>query len=481
MEKIKKITPYIIILVMASILILMSSSCIFGNVGLFWDASVYLNVSKNLTQGKILYKDIVDNKGPVLYFINYIALKLGGELFVCIVEFIFIYIALLFLYKSIELINNNKFRSLIVLSIVFIYYARFFTYGVSCEGYALTFSAIAMYECIKFFKKNAFTNRQCLLIGILFGLAFFIRANLVVVFVGFGIGIGINLIIEKRFKELLKYILFSFIGLLIVCIPILIYLLANNCFYEFIEHVFILNTSMNKIGILKSIFIMIKTMRVTFLVIFIYLITSIYKIYKKEKFYISPIILIIVTLLFNSISKEIYFHYFIAFIPIIMLAYDNILNIICNISKRNTITYCIVIGIIVLHLVNYKYIFRFNVAQPNKEIIEYIKNNTTSEAQIAVIGFYDEIYYLSNREPVSKITYVLSNNAFAEDKQIEILNQYLGDIINKKPEIIIEDKVTVKNIVEKYVDITEYEELKTNNYICINETKDKKVFQLQEN
>lgn len=481
MEKIKTIIPYMIILVMASILILMSSSCIFGNVGLFWDASVYLNVSKSLTQGKILYKDIVDNKGPILYFINYIALKLGGEAFVCIVEFIFIYVALLFLYKSIELINNNKFRSLIVLSIIFIYYARFFTYGVSCEEYALTFSAIAMYECIKFFKENAFTNKQCLLIGFLFGLVFLIRANLVVVFVGFGIGIGINLIIEKRFKELFKYILMSFIGLLLVCIPTLIYLLANNCFYEFIENVFILNTSMNKIGVFKSIFLMAKTMRVTFLVIFIYLITSIYKICKKEKFYISSIILIIVTLLFNSISKEIYFHYFIAFLPILMLAYDNVLNIICNISKRNAITYCVVICIIVLHLINYKYVFRFNVTQPNQEIIEYIKNNTASEAQIAVIGFYDEIYYLSNREPVSRITYVLSNNAFAKDKQIEILNQYFGDIINKKPEIIIEDKVTVESIVKKYIDIKEYEELKTNNYVCINETKDKMVFQLQKN
>ena len=94
MKKIKEILPYVIILPMAIVLILMSNTFPTKKVGTFWDAAVYLNVSKNLTEGETLYKDIVDNKGPVLYFINYIGLKLGGPSLVCVIEFLFIYIAL---------------------------------------------------------------------------------------------------------------------------------------------------------------------------------------------------------------------------------------------------------------------------------------------------------------------------------------------------------------------------------------------------
>lgn len=73
----KKAIPYFVLGLLAFILILMSNTCFFSSVGVFWDAAVYLNVSKNLVEGAVLYKDIVDNKGPVLYFINYLGLKFG--------------------------------------------------------------------------------------------------------------------------------------------------------------------------------------------------------------------------------------------------------------------------------------------------------------------------------------------------------------------------------------------------------------------
>lgn len=481
MEKIKKIIPYIVILIMSIILILMSSSCVFGKVGLFWDASVYLNVSKNLTEGKVLYKDIVDNKGPVLYFINYVALELGGKIGVCIIEFIFIYTSLLFLYKSVKLIDNNKLKNLIMLFIGFICYARFFTFGLSCETYALTFSSIALYECLKYYKHGLFTNKQCILIGILFGLVFFIRANLIVVFVGFGMGIGIKLIIEKKFKELARYILAAILGVLVVCIPIFIYLIVNNCVYEFIENVFLLNTSMNRLGFFTSLYAMALIMPLTFIVILVYLGTSIYKVLKKDWFYISVILFIIITIAFNCISKQVYYHYFIAFIPLIILAYNNITNIMIKIVKRKILVYLIITSVIATYLcINGKRIFMFKVKQPNINTIEYIKNNTTTDSKIAIIGFSDDIYYLSDRQPVSKITYILSNDAFSQEHQTKILQQYIGDIINGKPAIIIEHKETLNSIVKKYIDITEYENLKKDKYVCISESNTEKIFKLKE-
>lgn len=477
MKKIKEILPYVIILPMAIVLILMSNTFPTKKVGTFWDAAVYLNVSKNLTEGQTLYKDIVDNKGPVLYFINYIGLKLGGPSLVCVIEFLFIYIALVYMYKTLQLINKNKIISLLTVGVAFICYAKCFTYGLSCETFALTFSMIAMYKCLQFYENDKFTKLQCLLIGILFGLTFFIRANLIIVFVAFGLGIAIKLIMNKRIKELFEYILFSFLGFIIVCIPIFAYLLINNCVYDFIKNVFLINTTMNKIGLIRASKLMRNMMPISYYSICLYIAVAWWNVLNKKEKYISTFCLGIITILFNSISVNIYYHYFISFLPILILAYNFIIDII--IKKLKIVGYILIIVVIILYTYKYyKLIFVFETFQPNNNVIAYIQNNTEETDRIAVIGFYDEIYYLSNRKPASRITYILSNNAFERSVQEEMVQEYIDDIRKNKPIIIVEDESTIQNIIKSNIDISKYEELKNSEYTYVQTLNNKKIYKL---
>lgn len=487
MKKIKKALPYIIILILAFILILMSNTCFFGKVGLFWDAAVYLNVSKNLVEGQVLYKDIVDNKGPVLYFINYIGLKLGGEILVCFIEFTFIYISLLYMYKCVQLINDDKIKSLLAVFITFICYALFFTYGLTCESYALTFSMIAMYECIKFYKNDRFTKVQCIIIGVLCALTFFIRANLINVFIGFGLGIGIKLIINKRFKELLKYVLYSFIGFFIICIPIFMYLVINNCMNEFINNVFLINTELSKIGITKAIRMIARMIPITYIIIIIYMAIAVYSILNKKQEFISIMCLIIITIYLNSISADLYYHYLIAFLPIILLAYNKIIEMLSKIMPNKKFSYVLISLSIVVYLtiehfykINYKKIFIFETYQPNNEIIKYIQENTDKTDKIAVLDFADEIYYLSDRRPVSRITYVLSLGTFESNVQTNMLEEYMEDIYMYKPKIIVEDEETMEGTIKKCIDVSKYEELKDEEYMHIGQYNKIKIYQLKE-
>ena len=479
MKKIKEILPYIIIFLMTFILILMSNTCPFGKVGTFWDAAVYLNVSKRLSDGQVLYKDIIDNKGPVLYFINYVALKLGGANLVCVFEFIFIYISILYMYKSLQLINNDKLKSLVVIFMAFICYARFFTYGLTCESYALTFSMIAMYNCLLFYKNGKFTRLQCILIGSLFTLCFFIRPNLITVFVGFGLGIAIKLIIEKRIVELFKYILNAFIGIGIICIPIFGYLLINNCIQDFIENVFFVNTNMNRLGIAKSIILIQNLIPISWCSICMYMAITLKNITNKNGEYVSIFCLAIVTILFNSISAKMYYHYFISFLPIVILAYNFIVEIIIR-NKKRTGYIIVVIFLLIYICINYKSIFIFEKNQPNKNIIEYIQNNTKTTDKIAVMGFADEIYYLSNRTPASKITYILNNNAFEENMEKEMIEQYITDIEKNKPRIIVEDEQVINEAVSKCTNINKYEELKATEYKYIGIYDNKKIYRIND-
>ena len=194
--------PHIVIILMIIGLLLIS--CSTGIlVGFSEDVPVYLGAARNILNGKILYTGIVDNKGPILYFMDALFLKLGGQFGIILLEFILLYLIFLFAYKTIKLLNDNKKHQVIILVLIGTYMLKFFTYGLSCEEYALCFSMIGLYECIKYYKNDKFSIYQCFLLGLLGGLCFFIRQNLIVVFAGFGIGIYIKHIIEKRFKELI--------------------------------------------------------------------------------------------------------------------------------------------------------------------------------------------------------------------------------------------------------------------------------------
>lgn len=80
------------------------------------------------------------------------------------------------------------------------------------------------------------------------------------------------------------------------------------------------------------------------------------------------------------------------------------------------------------------------------------------------MGFADEIYYLSNREPASKITYILNNNAFEKNIEEKMIYQYITDIEKNKPKIIIEDEQVINGTVSKSSNINKYEELKATEY-----------------
>lgn len=475
-NKSSDIIAYIIILLMTIGLLTVSCST-QKNVGLALDPATYLNVARNILKGKTLYVDIVDNKGPILYLINALFLKLGGNTGIIILEFLLIYISFLYLYKTLKLINSKKIQRITIIILMASFLTCFFMYGLSCEEYAICFSSIGLYECIKYYKNDYFTKKQCILLGILCALCFFIRQNLVNIFAGFAIGILIKLIIEKKYKELLKYIIYALTGFLIIVIPVLIYLLVNNCFKDYIELTFLLNLTIKKYGYLKSLLNIFVLMPFASYMIIAYFIVLTYKIFiKKEIKLLGIYITIIISILFNIISAAIYHHYLISFIPIILLSYNELFN-------YTYLKKYIVIIIIVFSIIFNIYVSRnnFNISQPNQLIIDYIKQNTNKNDKIAVIGFFDEIYYLTKRDSISRHTYILKNNAFSDKVQKKILKEYFNDIITKKPKIIVEDISTIDSGVKPYINLEKYNKFIEENYLYTATIYNKNIYELNNN
>ena len=185
----------------------------------------------------------------------------------------------------------------------------------------------------------------------------------------------------------------------------------NNCFQEYIDLTFKLNMSTNKLGVRLSLVYMSRQMGMVFNAIILYLIIMIINIFKKRDYKsISILLTLIMTILLNVIGATVDYHYYIMFIPVLILMCCDLFNWFHNYKTTTTIIYLLILVMIGTNIWDARY--NFYLPQPQQDVIDYIKENTNCDDKIAVLGFNDEIYYLSEREPVSKYTYVLSNRAF---------------------------------------------------------------------
>lgn len=64
----KKNVIIIIIIILIAILVSMLSSISIMNKCASTDVSVWVNIAKKMNQGEVIYRDMFDQKGPLLFF-----------------------------------------------------------------------------------------------------------------------------------------------------------------------------------------------------------------------------------------------------------------------------------------------------------------------------------------------------------------------------------------------------------------------------
>ena len=145
----KFISVILIVLIMAiiSVLILMQSQLNpFGNKRTGSDSAVFIYGGNLIRNGKILYKDFFDHKGPMLYIFEVIGLTLsnGREIGVWVLETIFMFVNLCMLYKISKLYSNSKYIGIFATVISIIPILQFLQCGNFSEEFSLPFKYISI-------------------------------------------------------------------------------------------------------------------------------------------------------------------------------------------------------------------------------------------------------------------------------------------------------------------------------------------------
>lgn len=264
------------------------------------DANCFFTVGKSMMNGLVVYKDLFEQKGLLLYFIHGLAWFISNDTFigVYIFEVIACFIFLLYSYKIMRLYCDSRIILMIPIMAIFIYTSNAFCHGDSAEELCFPFLTYSLYISLKALVKNKFiSNRELLIIGMTAGCVFWIKFTLVGFYIGWFITLAIIIIMDKNFKKLFYTLLYIILGIFIVTIPIIIYFVSNNAFIDllkvyFYDNIFLYNSSSSNNIIISVFFNLLRGV----------------KYFLKRNFLMSLFILVSFVWVFIIEKKEILFH-----------------------------------------------------------------------------------------------------------------------------------------------------------------------------
>jgi hypothetical protein len=234
--------PYIFLLIYSFFIMLFftESSPLF--VQNEWvDPNAFFTVGKGMVNGLVPYRDLFEQKGPLLYAMHALAYMISPANFfgVYILESIAMFANLFFAFRISRLYLNWMPSSIItILFPLFILNQDSFRFGDSAEEFSIAFLMAFLFIMLKHFKvspNTPFKWSAFLVIGILLGCIFWIKFTLVGPWIGFYFAILFITVGKKRWREFGNAIVFTFAGLVLSSIPWFIYFGINHAIKDLIN------------------------------------------------------------------------------------------------------------------------------------------------------------------------------------------------------------------------------------------------------
>lgn len=215
-----------------------------------YDSAIFSLLGKGLTQGKELYVDLFDHKGPIIFFINALGHILGGRNGIFFIQCVSVTVTVSFLFFTGKLLHSEKkYSSYVELIFLFVSFFAVFFYtfqkGNLTEEYSLPFISGCCYMFVKYVtgikEKQEHPIKYAVFYGIALAFLAMLRLNNAVT-VGAGIlCVFVCLLIKKQYKNLCLNLLAGLLGMAVVCVPVFVYFYMHNSLDEMIYAAFLHN------------------------------------------------------------------------------------------------------------------------------------------------------------------------------------------------------------------------------------------------
>lgn len=449
------------------------------------DANAFFTVGKSMVHGIVPYRDLFEQKGPLLYLIYGIGSLISFKSFfgIFVIEVFFWTISLIVLYKILRMFLSFKSSFLILpIFMSIIATSNAFSHGGSAEELCAPFFFITLYYFIKHFKVKELNKKEMLLSGIMAGFILLIKYTLLGFWISFTIAIFIDYLLKKDYRKAIIYPLVLLFGMLIPFSLFLIYFAINNAVYDFIYTYFYINMSVYselssgiilRIGELFKGFVGSLTKEYVSLVIFLVMIVLLWKLDINKKFKILFLITFFITILgvyFGLKFYQYYLLFILFFISIGLLSIFNLLSkYIDKINNRIYVVICITISS--LCIINGYYNANYKEYM-SKDITEFFQYeyasiiNEYSDATVLNMGKLDcGVYTLAGIYPstyffeVQNISYerfpdmIDSMQEYVQNKEVMFIVYYTKldlDALKKQESILFENYELLEERYQKF-------------------------------
>lgn len=202
------------------------------------DANAFFTTGKSMFQGKVLYRDLYEHKGPFLYVLHGLAWLVSKEGFlgVWLIEIAACYFFLLYSYRIICLFSEKESMILMPLYAAVVYAANHMRHGDSAEELCLPFLAYGLYVVLKALKEQKnLKNSELLAIGITSGCVLWIKYTMLGFYLGWIVLPVVLLIRKADWKQIGRVFTMIGIGVVITTIPVLIYFIYHGAIGNLFE------------------------------------------------------------------------------------------------------------------------------------------------------------------------------------------------------------------------------------------------------
>jgi hypothetical protein len=201
------------------------------------DSGVFLYLGQQITRGKLLYVDMWDHKGPLLFYLDALGILIAGRTGVWLIECIGLSVSIVVGYS----INKQILKTGPALwgTVAWLFASSIVIGENFSEEYSLPLSFLS----ILFFYQAQKTGRKIypFLIGVAAGLSLLLRPNNIGVQIVTLSVIFLFDILHRKPFDLLHHLAFSVLGVMVVLVPTMGFFAANGAFYEFIYATFLFN------------------------------------------------------------------------------------------------------------------------------------------------------------------------------------------------------------------------------------------------
>ncbi len=232
----------------ATIFLLLSSTCSPLYAFNDWvDANSFLTMGKGILNGVVPYRDLFEQKGPLLYLIHSFAYLIDqtGFFGVFVFEVISMTLTLLIANKLVTLFVPKVYCYFILpLFAVLPLVSNCFESGDSAEEFCFPLIMGVLYLMAKHYKErpdSALTAKTALATGVLGGCVFLIKYTMLGYWIGFALVFAAGCLFRRQFLGLLKTVGLVLAGFALALVPWMIYFGLYNSIGDFINTYIIVN------------------------------------------------------------------------------------------------------------------------------------------------------------------------------------------------------------------------------------------------